>query len=91
VDRGGDACGDRGGEGTSNDGGPPQRSRRRVVAYGGAVTVGAVVVVTDMAFSLGSAAPGAPLTTSTKATARIDTRPGEKCFGLSCRNRWARS
>jgi dihydrofolate reductase len=31
-----------------------------------------------MAFALGSAAPGAPLTTSTNATARIDTRPGQK-------------
>ena len=47
----------------------------RVVAYRGAVIVGAVVV-RDMAFSLGSAAPGSLLTTSTNTTARIDTRPG---------------
>jgi hypothetical protein len=31
--------------------------------------------VRDMAFSLDSATPDAPLTTSTNATARIDTRP----------------
>jgi hypothetical protein len=57
----------------------------------GGVLVGAVVVVRDMAFSFGSAAPDAPLTTSTNATAQIDTRPGKRCFDLSCRNRRARS
>jgi hypothetical protein len=50
-----------------------------------------VVVVRDMAFSFGSAAPGAPLITSTNATTGIDTWPGEYFFDLSCRNHRARS
>jgi hypothetical protein len=37
-------------------------------------------VVRDMAFSLGSVAPDAPLTTPTNAAARIDTRPREKSW-----------
>jgi hypothetical protein len=46
-------------------------------------------VGTDMAFSLGSAAPDAPLITSTNATARIDTRTARRIVRLSCRNRRA--
>jgi hypothetical protein len=57
----------------------------------GSVTVGEVGVVTDMAFTLGSAAPDASLVTSTNATARIDTRTVRRIFRLPCRNRRARS
>jgi hypothetical protein len=89
VDCGGDAGGDRGGDETATT--VVRRSElARRTAYG-SVTVGAVGVVTDMALSPGSAAPGAPLITSTNATAGIDTWPGEYFFDLSCRNRRARS
>jgi hypothetical protein len=89
--RGGDAGGDRGGDQTSNHGGPPQRPADRVGAYGAAAAAGAAVVVRDMAFSVGWAAPGAPLTTPTNATTRLDSRPGGNLLEPSCRNRRARS
>src|SRR5229473_4161407 len=70
---------DRGGDENGNDGGSPQRPCRTGGGVPRSGDLGAVVV-RDMALSLGSAAPDAPLTTPTNATARIDTRPRES-FG----------